>query len=57
MTAPAAPDGSQRAAPQAETRALEELLQLARDVAEHFADTDAPLGQQARDAIARAGLK
>ena len=28
------------------------LLQLARDVAAHFADTDAPLGQRARDLVA-----
>ena len=29
-----------------------ELLQLARDVAEHFADTDAPLGRRARELVA-----
>ena len=28
------------------------LLQLARDVAEHFADTDAPLGRRARELVA-----
>ena len=33
-----------------------ELLDFARRVATHFADTDAPLGMAARDVIARATL-
>jgi hypothetical protein len=31
---------------------VESLLKLARDVAAHFEGTDAPLGAQARDALA-----
>lgn len=34
--------------------AAPDLLNLARRVAEHFADTDAPLGSAARDALAKA---
>jgi hypothetical protein len=35
--------------------AHDELVELARRVAEHFADTNAPLGIAARDALAKAG--
>ena len=44
-------EGRRTAGPEA---VLSELLQLARAVAAHFDGTDAPLGEQARAAIALA---
>lgn len=40
--------------PGAPSECIDGLLELAEAVAEHFADTDAPLGERARAIIARA---